>query len=249
METRTSHNWKTTPGYFDVLNTFRIFSSNNDYDIPDLDLDIPDKPVNLIPFNHRIRSDKGYRGLAIHFFLDDYRFEPVWIRPNQALKRLSEASSVLAPDFSVYEDWPEPLQIYNVYRSRWISRYWQSNGIRVIPTLQWSDKKSYRYCFEGIPQGMPIAISTVSIDDTNLDDFLNGFFTGYEKINPEYIVCYGTKDIGSQDFHRIPNIIYYPTYWGGLRSGRVHNGRTWQEIQEAKAKIRKGKETASIGVF
>ena len=43
---------------------------------------------------------------GVHFFLDDYQFERVWNTPDKYLTYLSRYGCVLAPDFSLYIDFP-----------------------------------------------------------------------------------------------------------------------------------------------
>jgi Domain of unknown function (DUF4417) len=43
---------------------------------------------------------------AVHFFLDNYRFETVWTRPKRGLSRIRSVGAALAPDFSLWRDMP-----------------------------------------------------------------------------------------------------------------------------------------------
>mgnify|MGYP003336058768 CR=1 FL=1 len=233
MHTRTSHNWKTVPGSFDRLNTFRLYSSTHPAGIPDLLYQKSEFPTWLVPFNHRIRSEQGYEGGSIHFFLDDYRFESVWTTPDKAIQRLHEAYTVLTPDFSVYPEWPQILQVYNVYRSRWLGRYWQELGLTVVPTVTWGDHSSFDFAFSGIPKGMPIAISSMSVVTEIREQYLDGFKLALDIINPEFIICYG-KPI--DECMHLDNIRFYPTFWASLKEGRRNSyGRTWEEIRNQEA--------------
>ena len=38
-------------------------------------------PAWLVPYRTRIRAERPPADGAVHFFLDDYRFETVWSRP------------------------------------------------------------------------------------------------------------------------------------------------------------------------
>ena len=229
MHTRTSSNWKSVPGSFDKLNTFRIYPSTHPYGIPDLLPQTTDFPTWLVPFNHRIRSEQGYEGGSIHFFVDDYRFERVWTTPDKAIQRLHEAYSVLTPDFSLYPDWPKTLQIYNIYRSRWLGRYWQELGLKIVPTVTWGDSSSFDFAFTGIPEGMPIALSSMSITQENKAQYLEGFKHAVSTIKPKFIICYG-KPV--DECMHLDNIRFYPTFWASLKEGRRNSyGRTWEEIR------------------
>jgi len=153
MAPQDNSRWSTRPGSFDSLHTSLIFSSDNPLGIPAL-LHTPTTaiPKWLVPYRTRIRTtqDDLAEG-AVHFFLDDYRFETVWRRPRKALEALAPYATLLTPDFSLYRDWPRAAQIWNTYRSRWCGRFWQSLGYRVISTVAWSTPDSFDFCFLGVP--------------------------------------------------------------------------------------------------
>ncbi len=44
---------------------------------------------------------------------------------------MKKYDGVLSPDFSMYTNYPEAFQIWQVYRNRWCAAYWQSKGIKV----------------------------------------------------------------------------------------------------------------------
>ena len=183
----------------DMLNVQNVekgfFSSSNSYGIPDLK---PDEFLikELIPY----RVDKNRNGTA-HFFLDDYRFERCWKNADSQLAVLKQYDGVLSPDFSMYTNYPEAFQIWQVYRNRWCARYWQENGIKVIPTVSWSDELSYKYAFLGIPKHSVVAIGTVGIlNDKNATTlFMQGFEEMLKQLEPKEILIYGntSKEIES----------------------------------------------------
>lgn len=186
------------PGQFrDEIEYFNLSkfypSTSNDYGIPDIqkqDIDI----YGLMGFNFCLSSSKKEdKENTIHYFLDDYQFERVWNSPSVYLKILQKFNGCLSPDFSLYTDFPIALQIYNTYRNRWLAAYWQENNINVIPTVSWSNKESYEFCFLGIPETSPVAVSTVGImkDKTYQKNFMNGFNKMLEVIKPEKVIIYG----------------------------------------------------------
>ncbi len=220
MYTRTSSNWASLPGYFDRFNTFEIYESNNEYGIPDLLNTNPPIPDNLVPYNIRVRSQIGYKGLGIHFFLDDYRFEGCWVKPENCLERIKAAEVTLTPDFSLFMDFPRAIQIINTYRNRWLGRFWQERGVNVIPTISWADKESFKYCFLGIPKNMPIALSTVSVDKHTISSFMEGFQATMETLVPTTVLCYGKILPEMLDYVDKSDIRQYKTSFSGLRNLR-----------------------------
>lgn len=160
------------------------------YNIPTLEAEyhIPSK---LIAFN-KMLSEKD-KSNGVHFFIDDYQFERVWNRPQFYIEKLKQFDCCFTPDFSLYTDMPMAMQIYNVYRSRLIGQMMQDEGIKVIPTVGWSDEKSYSFCFDGLPEKGVVAVSTVGImrNKAAKELFYKGMEAMIERLNPLKIIMYG----------------------------------------------------------
>ena len=86
---------------------------------------------------------------GLHFYSDDYQFERVWTKPEVYLELLEQFAFVVEPDFSMYLDFPEPLQKWNHYRNQLLGAWWQARGLTVIPSASWADKASFAWTFEG----------------------------------------------------------------------------------------------------
>ena len=126
-------------------------------------------PHDLIGFNYA-KSNKQ-KDVGIHFYVDDYQFERVWNYPEKYVDVLLEYDCILSPDFSLYMEMPMPMKIWNIYRSRQIGAYYQSLGIKVIPTISWAESETFQFCFQGIPQGSIVSISTIGVKE-HKDAFL-----------------------------------------------------------------------------
>jgi len=215
--TRSSRNWKTIPGSFDALHTSQLFpSDSNPWDIPLLDhAPIAYTPSCLVPYRTRERSKDGMAGSAVHFFLDDYRFESVWSRPAKGLQALRRYTTILTPDFSLYADYPLALQLWNTYRSRWCGAYWQHRGFQVIPTLSWSTPESYIFCFAGVPQRSLVAISTVGVRQQDRALFDHGYRELIAHLCPSRVLCYGKLPV---ELEHLAEVKYYAPQRERLRS-------------------------------
>jgi len=219
--TRTSHRWQSKPGSFDTLHAQQVFPSGNGYGIPDLrHTSLGRIPAWLVPYRQRIRANGALDDGAVHFFLQDYRFETVWNRPVKALEALAPYQTVLTPDFSLYRDWPLMLQLWNVYRNRWCGRFWQEQGFTVIPTISWSTAVSYDFCFLGVPRRGVVAVSTVGVTLNNPLDyqlFLDGFMEMVQRLEPVVVLCYGRLPAAC---HERVEVVPYPTRWTNIRAAR-----------------------------
>lgn len=207
--TRSSRNWKSLPGSFDSLHTASLFPTDgNTWGIPRLQhAPIAYTPSRMVSYRSRLRSEDTTAGSAVHFFLDDYRFETVWNRPRKALVALQPYETLLTPDFSLYADHPLTVQIWNVYRARWCGAYWQSQAFQVIPTLSWSMPESYTFCFAGVPKRSLVAVSNVGIRRADYAAFAQGYREMVEQLCPSRVLCYGSQL--DDDLERQAEVIYY----------------------------------------
>lgn len=169
-----------------------MFVGVGDYGIPVINGAAYDDIENWISFNFAKTCDEpDIHG--VHFFIDDYQFVRVWKQPDIYLNILKKFPVVLTPDFSTYTDFPKAIQIYNHYRKHWLGAYWQMNGIKVIPTISWSDRESFEWCFDGEPEGHTVAVSSVGTQANSETRrlFLEGYNEMLFRLCPSKIIMYG----------------------------------------------------------
>lgn len=115
-------------------------------------------------------------------------------RLNKFRERFKEVKYIIAPDYSLFGDFPNALQIFNIYKSR-VCMCWLIKNTKaiVIPNVRWTFNFSYEYCFDGIMKGSNIAIGLLGQmhNKDNKKMFLEGFKTAIDKIEPKQIVVYG----------------------------------------------------------
>lgn len=148
-------------------------------------------PETLVGFNYAKTNTE--KNVGIHFYVDDYQFERVWNYPERYVDILLNYDCILSPDFSLYLDMPTPMKIWNIYRSRQIGAYYQSVGIKVIPTISWAEEESFEYCFRGIPKESIVSVSTVGVkrDAHALEIWHKGMDEMIHQIEPSVILLYG----------------------------------------------------------
>ena len=166
---------------------------HRDTNIPEFD--------RMIGFNE-VLTDKRPHRTAVHFFIDDYQFERIWEHPEKYAEKLLAYTLVIEPDFSLYVEYPEPIQRWNHYRNQFIGAYLQRYGCRVIPSASWNDEKSFEWCYDGVEKGSIVAIS--SVGTARYPQAQRGFQAGIEELvkqkSPEGLIFYGkirpeTKDL------------------------------------------------------
>lgn len=166
--------------------------SVGNYNIPLLSAEYIKKPDRLIGFNYALSTDSG-KNSGVHCFLDDYQIERLWTEPDRYAEPLKKFSCVLTPDYSLYNEMPLSMIIWNTYRSRLVGQILQDSGLHVIPSISWSDARSYDFCFDGVPQNSIVAVSTIGVkkDTGNKSLFYDGFRQMIQRVKPREIWCYG----------------------------------------------------------
>ena len=154
--------------------------------------DLP-KVDEVIEFN-RVKTNKGRPGnQGVCFFIDDYQFERVWNRPWDYIDILKRYKFVIQPQFSIYTDFPRPLQQWNHYRNQLLGSLWQRSGICVVPTPEWADESSYEWVWDGLPDGGWFAVPTVGVMryPQAKTEFVRGLRRFIDVKKPDGILIYG----------------------------------------------------------
>lgn len=148
--------------------------------------------IDLIAFsdtkyNENIRN----RAKGVHFFIDDYKFESTYSNPEKVLEKVSQYAFACTPDFSTYSNMNYWRQLESVAHSRWCGAFWQEQGMIVFPTISWSTKESYDFCFDAVERSSIVAIGMIGCK-RNKDEFLSGYNEMLNRINPSAIICFGS---------------------------------------------------------
>ena len=188
------------------------FFSKNKWNIPTIKgIDEFDEKVQFIGFNYAKTCEKQQKtDFGVHFFLDDYQFNRLWNRPDKYIPLLSKFKYVLSPDFSMYTDYPKAMQMWKHYQKHWLGAYMELFGIKVIPTVGWSDKESFEWCFDGEPQNSTVAISSVGCSKT-IDKFITGYNAMIDRLHPSTIIFYG--DIPAECKGNIVHVSSFTEKW------------------------------------
>lgn len=148
-------------------------------------------PEHLVSFSER---SKGLYSCGLHCYEYDYKIDPAWNNPSKVVPCLQNYHTVLGPDYSIFVDQPRAINVWNVFRNRWISSYWQANHIKVIPSASWGNVNSFEYCFDGLPEDSVIAIGhIVKGSDRNYKKLYRlGVEALVDKKSPSTILVYGS---------------------------------------------------------
>ena len=192
--------------FFQSMLTDCIYESNNEFEIPNL---LPDRQAGKLelPFapwgaDSRLRKDVS----TYHFYVEDYRFEAIWKDPIKVLS--SGAKAVVEPNLSLFDTTPVAYGLTQIYKKRWISRYFQECRIRIYVDLNVA-QKFYGYNRLGIPDGWD-AFAT------------RGYNDRLEYLKAELQIA---KEISGKD---VPNLIVYGG-GAGIRDFCIKNSLVYVE--------------------
>lgn len=198
-------------GLQDMWNAFMVkgaeFSAN---DIPLCPTTAKETPSRLISYDeaktiHKKELRKGnhdyHVDAYIHFYIDDQKFDgkrnSIWLYPEKALDFISHFSGIIAPDFSTYSDFPEPLKLWNIYRMNAFGYWIGTLGIPVISNVRWGTEETWHYCFDGNPRNSMLAVGTVASGmrlHKNRPLFEEGLLHMAETLHPHTIIIYGSAN-------------------------------------------------------
>lgn len=146
--------------------------------------------VQLIACSDISANDTSNLHKGIHHFVDDFRFEVLYNKPDKNIDKYKKYRFVLTPDFSLYSEMDLWRQIESVGKNRWVGAYWQKKGLIVIPTISWSNASSFSFSFDGVEKNCVVAIGMIGCKKSRIA-FMKGYNTMLDKIEPEAIICFG----------------------------------------------------------
>lgn len=201
-------------GIVDVWNAFMVDGAAFDvHDIPLCPNTAKELPAQLVswPEAKRLhkkamrRGEKEYHVPAfIHFYIDDIKFDGVrssiWLFPWRALEVIQHFDGIITPDFSMCQDFPEPVKLFAVYRMRAFGYWVGTMGIQVINNVRWGARETWRYCFSGIPRHTVVSIGAVASglrEIANRPLFDDGFNAMIEILKPTVVIVYGSANYES----------------------------------------------------
>lgn len=214
----------------DIWNAFMVkdaeFSIN---DIPFCPTTAQALPSNIITWNEavtiynkhlKIKDNDFHYEAYVCWYIDDYKFDGksgIWNRYNHVLKILKHFDGAITPDFSTYQDFPDPIKRYNTYRMRAYGYWLSKNGICVINNVRWGNWETYFYSFDGLPESSILAIGTVGGSPAKLVDrerFNSGLYELVHRLHPIILIVYGSCNYSC--FKRVEEmgvkVISYPSH-------------------------------------
>ena len=110
-----------------------VWPTDNDWGVPVLDINMQADAVDLPVQEWGASGRKAKMNGTYHFYVDDYRFEALWLDPSPIVN--SGCVNVVEPNYSTNVQMPRAVVLWFTYRKRWLARWWQSRGVRIFVDL------------------------------------------------------------------------------------------------------------------
>lgn len=127
-----------------------LWPTDNDYGVPLLDLSLQAKAFDQPAAIWGATTRKTRMAGTWLFYTEDYRYEALWADPSPVLN--TGARAAVEPNFSAYSNMPFAVALWQIYRKRWIARWWQQYGLPIWVDLNVAEVHAeLNLC--GVPDG------------------------------------------------------------------------------------------------
>ena len=135
---------------------------------------------------------------------DDY-FENWWHYPDRFVSKAlnSKIKYAITPNFSQWSDQPRAVNLYALYPARWLGRYFQEAGIKIIPDITWRDKDNdylEKHVLPSLPKNMSVIameaqygsyeLKDKEVTKESLETFIEACHLVIDKLKPENLLLY-----------------------------------------------------------
>lgn len=135
----------------------------------------------------------------LHTFVDDYRQEFYWRKPQEGLMVAIAAGVCTAPDFSVWNDDPAEWRRYQAWRSAMVAGFWSAWGVRVLPVVSF-DSGAWEY----VAPGSTWAIRSPGRSAGAVRGWYKQLSWFCRQANVGRLVVFGRELPGLQEFIEVP---------------------------------------------
>lgn len=153
-------------------------------------------------YNWGIDSTSGMKDVSkviLSFYCYDHYFESWWAYTHRYLTKVlnSEIKYAITPDWSL-DPMPKVESLWNLYRARWVGRYMQEAGLKIIPNIGWPDGDIdflVDHSLATLPTGLPLAafqMQTIDWDKVSggKDHYYRQVRTIIEVLEPQGMLFY-----------------------------------------------------------
>jgi hypothetical protein len=162
-----------------------------------------DDPDTWWLYNYGVDSTSGMKDVSkviVSFYTYDEYFDPWWWGPAKYVSKVlnSGIKFILTPDFTDETAQGHAFCLYQLYRARWMGRYFQEAGLKVLPNISWPDQDIEfleKYTLKTLPKDLrmiSMQCQTYGDDmtDEHKDKLAAEFQLVMDTIKPEVLLLY-----------------------------------------------------------
>ena len=127
-----------------------VFPTDNKWGIPTLKEEYQADYIDL-PFTQWGSIGRSRRMPGTYsFYVDDYRFSALWKNPRKVVD--SGCVTAIEPNLTLTLQKPLAYVVASIFCKRWIARYWQEEGIRIVVDMN-VPPEFQKWNLLGVPKG------------------------------------------------------------------------------------------------
>ena len=149
------------------------------------------------------------------FFTDDKRFETIYDKVDDIGLGIMRQNfkAMFEVDYSIYWDWQFPRNLWSIYRRRYVSRYMQGLGVKIIPTIVRSidPERDAAWLYETLPYGLTTVAMQARMVSQNAghqqeltNSFIQSLRVAHERLEFQKVIVYGGLDFEKYLYDEVP---------------------------------------------
>ena len=165
-------------------------------------------------YNYGVDSTSGMQDISkviVAFYTFDEYFEGWWHNPGRYVSKLlnSKIKYAATPDFSDDTSHGPAFCMWQLFRARWLGRYFQEAGIKIIPNISWPFQNIEflrDYTLPTLPENIPMIcmqMQTYSDDLSKKEkqDVRDELQMVMDTLKPQHLILYSGKP-GAEFFNK-----------------------------------------------
>ena len=167
-------------------------------------------PKRMVPFD-KIKEVNDLSDCIICMYCNDASLNKIRKNPHLYLKNFSKAMGITGLDFSIFNDQPYAIQIYQMYSNLAYSYYYGLRHIPIVPNVRIGETAFSKEYFDAIPKGAIVSIGTYGFSKTKEEKNRQNKFVEelVESLRFKTILVYGSLTTYAKHILCINNIRYY----------------------------------------
>ena len=167
-------------------------------------------PKRMVPFD-KVKEVDDLTDCVICMYCNDTELNKIKKNPHLYLKCFSTANGITGLDFSIFNDQPSAVQIYQMYSNLAYSYYYGLRHIPIAPNIRIGETEFSKEYYDAIPTNAIVSIGTYGFSKTKEEKNRQNKFIEelIESSKIKTILVYGSLTNYAKHILNVSNIKYY----------------------------------------